>query len=1172
MAIREQDIVILESAIMRDVPEGGGGPSGNVVVDGASNNVFQDISETDRALGNVSIRKLHVGVRTDDTETLMGLHLTCTPPADPKVSATIFTDGSLFSRRAETVDRMEAYLFAGPFYNGNLLENHIRGMRAIQIFHHPGAEPPPAGRTLYIVQNEGKPNEFAQYVRVVRVSTELRQINIGVNMGDYTARITTLELSDPLASDFTGTALNITFTPSIGAARIRDTVVANAASYYGVSRIKEAVAAGDFSVRVDSIYTQLVPSSQTETPLIDYNPVGQSAAFVAAGAGAASFTASAPWSTTQDLAIGGPFLPGSLSISGGGSQFTDQTGKLLRDGASVGVVDYGSGVLKLLTGEVLGAKTVSYRPAVSPVLMSDSAMVPVTQETRGYNWSQSLPITPAPGSTTVSYMANGRWYTLTDDGTGTLRGADSAYGIGQLAEDTNTVSITAGALPDAGSAVLFTWGSAGRYTDTTAEAASMATRAELVFAAPVGCDPSTISMSWSQDDETLTVDGIVTTGVRQSRYDPLTGVYTLSLATLPAQGTTFSFTRTPRGTLRNISGGWQVDSSGLATMRIDGAFRVGSVRILMMLSGDEQSLFRNGYYDNPDTYVARFEDDGAGKIICRHTGQQAGTINYSTGDISIDTRVNAPFTYRAKTRTKFKFGEAMYETGVYPVVAPGRCLPADAGSISLSALVDEAGVSAMTTVISPRMTVTVPVGAATLESLRLNFSGASYETHNMVLYRRDASGNLVSNGSVSPGGEVSFATWPAGPSTVEIMAAMIRAGGSRHVDTVCFRVPVAPLRPGSLQIRARRDSGMITASAGVDGKITGPEVSGTIDVKTGVCMLRFGAMVLASTVVDELWYDVNSVVDGKIWRSNPIYPETLRYSATAYSYLPIDAATLGIDPVRLPQDGRAPIFRAGELLVLSSHQRVAETTVDNGRVIDCGRTRLSRVSVIGHDKAAINTGYVVDLDAGTVTFADVTGYSQPVSIDHWVEDLVQMVDVQIDGTIGLGAAVSHNYAIGDLACSALLLGNYFARVADSFDQESWDGRTWSNTINGNPASANYNQTIAPFVVTNRGAITERWALRFANSTQVDVIGENVGNLGRFPINAEIAPINPTANAPYFSVKAAGWGAGWNAGNTLFIRTIGAIAPFNIVRTVQKGAATVQDDRFCIVARANVDRP
>ena len=159
-----------------------------------------------------------------------------------------------------------------------------------------------------------------------------------------------------------------------------------------------------------------------------------------------------------------------------------------------------------------------------------------------------------------------------------------------------------------------------------------------------------------------------------------------------------------------------------------------------------------------------------------------------------------------------------------------------------------------------------------------------------------------------------------------------------------------------------------------------------------------------------------------------------------------------------------------------------------------------------------------------------------------------------------------------LACSALLLGNYFARVADSFDQESWDGRTWSDTISGNPASANYNQTIAPFVVTNRGAITERWALRFVSSTQVDVIGENVGNLGRFPINAEIAPINPTANAPYFSVKAAGWGAGWNAGNTLFIRTIGAIAPFNIVRTVQKGAATVQDDRFCIVARANVDRP
>lgn len=44
--------------------------------------------------------------------------------------------------------------------------------------------------------------------------------------------------------------------------------------------------------------------------------------------------------------------------------------------------------------------------------------------------------------------------------------------------------------------------------------------------------------------------------------------------------------------------------------------------------------------------------------------------------------------------------------------------------------------------------------------------------------------------------------------------------------------------------------------------------------------------------------------------------DSLRYNATAYSYLPLDASILGLDPVRLPQDGRVPIFRTGEFAVV----------------------------------------------------------------------------------------------------------------------------------------------------------------------------------------------------------------------------------------------------------------
>ncbi|WP_410925238.1 hypothetical protein, partial [Pseudomonas aeruginosa] len=57
---------------------------------------------------------------------------------------------------------------------------------------------------------------------------------------------------------------------------------------------------------------------------------------------------------------------------------------------------------------------------------------------------------------------------------------------------------------------------------------------------------------------------------------------------------------------------------------------------------------------------------------------------------------------------------------------------------------------------------------------------------------------------------------------------------------------------------------------------------------------------------------------------------SLRYSAVAYSYLPLDAALLGIDPVRLPSDGRVPIFRPGGFAVVGHTGRIT-ASVSNGQ-------------------------------------------------------------------------------------------------------------------------------------------------------------------------------------------------------------------------------------------------
>ena len=66
MPILNGDIKLVASQVMNDVAEGGGAPTSIVITDGASNAIFPDISELDRAGGRVNLRKLHVTVQTDE--------------------------------------------------------------------------------------------------------------------------------------------------------------------------------------------------------------------------------------------------------------------------------------------------------------------------------------------------------------------------------------------------------------------------------------------------------------------------------------------------------------------------------------------------------------------------------------------------------------------------------------------------------------------------------------------------------------------------------------------------------------------------------------------------------------------------------------------------------------------------------------------------------------------------------------------------------------------------------------------------------------------------------------------------------------------------------------------------------------------------------------------------
>lgn len=434
-------------------------------------------------------------------------------------------------------------------------------------------------------------------------------------------------------------------------------------------------------------------------------------------------------------------------------------------------------------------------------------------------------------------------------------------------------------------------------------------------------------------------------------------------------------------------------------------------------------------------------------------------------------------------------------------------------------------------------------------------------------------------GSVS-GGAITLTNWMGGISpevqnlvgaaTPPIDGVMSPFGAYE----VVFRTAVAPLRPGSVSVLGTlMDGTTFNVVANDQGFINTSRVKGRVNYTSGVVTLFFVSPTAASAAqqpADLSFLGIPGVSTVWLVRARVA---SLRYNAVAFNYMPLDASLLGIDPVRLPSDGRVPIFRPGGLAVVGNTKYTAAFNATNGQTVALGRTGLSRVRVLDANDATINTGYTADLAAGTVTFSSVAGYAQPIYIEHRVENMVQVRDAQINGDISFNPALSHDFASGEsYISSAVPAGDLRARVSRMFDQQTWDGITFSDSLSGSAALATYNDALSPVIVTNAGAETERWVLRFTSTTAFQIIGENVGVIGTGSTSTDTAPINPVTGEPYWTLPALGWGAGWAIGNIVRLDTVGARFPFWCVRTVRQGAAPGEDYSFSLLTRGDVDNP
>lgn len=461
MAIETKDLVLYKSERLTDTDDGGGKYSGQVIVDGQSNNLFNDVSEMDRTMGDVSMRKIFPAVITEDTDSLMGATVFISEnPQDPNVSALLFSTKNWTDERRSAQNRVENYLAKGGQIAGTPLDTHWQGMKQLQVAMFPQEAESSVGDTIVLVSDEGKALQFEQYVRITKVETRIAIMVVDGKNVEY--KIATYTINDPLERDFVGLTARQWYAGSTQSKTIiRESLVADTGEYCASVKLASDAQVGEFTVNASSMFTQLIPSAQTETPIVDVNAAGESIILVPGNDGVITANFPTTVGVSQNLYLGSSVMPSSIAFTLFGQSVSDQGGLLkTSQGTQVGTIDYQRGLIQWTSAAGAGSTTlaITFTPAAAPRQYFQSYAIPVTQNSQSTNWTGVLIPIPAPGSLSLSYMSQGKFYELKDDGSGQLKGVHSSFGSGMINYETGSFLLTTGALPDVDTPILAHWG------------------------------------------------------------------------------------------------------------------------------------------------------------------------------------------------------------------------------------------------------------------------------------------------------------------------------------------------------------------------------------------------------------------------------------------------------------------------------------------------------------------------------------------------------------------------------------------------------------------------------------------------------------------------------------------------------------------------------------------
>ncbi|MDW3682931.1 hypothetical protein RA280_14475 [Cupriavidus sp. CV2] len=1223
MAILSADIKLMQSEVLLDTDNGGGKITANEVVDGVSNNLFPDVSELDRVYGRIGLRKAYPSVQVTGTDSYLGSHaIVLKEPADPAVSVTMFTTKSWYDHRSDAANNVQSYLAKSVKWPGQVLGIQLAGQRSIQLLLRVGDALPKVGQSLVLIQNEGLVTEFSQFVRVQTVTTLTRQftVMVGGTSTTFTAVMVTCTISSQLLYTFTGPDPSPLDLGSSAGCICRDTQVANAANYYGIAPVTAQANPGDVTVQASSIFSQLVPSSQQQTPLTNLSAAGTTNPAVQSGQAAQSQVITVPATYPQTIYVPTAIVPGSFVM---GPVSDDKTGNVIitATGVIVGTVSYHTNLITLNQSiGTSGNVTMNWMPAGVPILPQNTASIDIDQTNRVNVFVMTLVPAPAPRRLQVSYMSQGNWYTLTDQGggsTGSIKGSDPSLGAGTIVYSTGTVTVTLGALPDDASSILFSWASPAN-TFNRSNTTPYTPYVSFFITPGVGQQlvQNTVNITWPNPGGgtfTATLNQATQqfsgSGTGFARW--INGQYELRLRpnTIPAGGTVFTLNYNLGTKKTQHFNAPARDGSGKLSLSLaDTNIVPGSVKTTWNVLISDYSLISNVpaqmQYFKIDPYVTA-QDDGSG-VLKRYnadgttTAVTNGAVNYSTGVVTFTPDITVKLAQPLfsshligymKNASGGVFGSVVTGEAVYQNTLQGiqyydaaATYPNDtSGSVDVEYMTTSGSAQQQTvTMTSWNLKLMYQFAENIVPgSVLFAWGGQTYYDQNGTLY---TAFNPSTNAGTAAGtinystGDVNITSFTSGGANTISLLSLLTTQGGVPVDFATFRIPASPVVPSSLQIQfSPVTGGTVTVSADSAGTISGTNVFGTVNYQTGVVNLRFGQMVTAAGNESQAWYNAGAVNgQGKIFKPYPAFASTIVFNAVAYSYLPLDSSILGLDPVRLPTDGRVPIFQKAYVAVVH-HTAKQAVTPSNGLVVDVGRVRVAAMRVI--DSATPNPAvmdpsmYATDLDGGKLTFnatVSTAGMTAPFYVENRVEDMALLTDVQITGKLTLSRQLSHTYPANETrVSSALIMGDLQARMSLSFTQTTW-ASLFADAPSGGSPSSTFNFTTFPLLLTDKGAIQERWAIVFTDNQNYRVIGESVGQITTGSINADCAPLNPNNGLPYFTLKSAGWGGGWAAGNVLRFNTAAANYPLWLARTVLQSSASGASDAFRLQIRGDVN--